>query len=323
MTINLTVKVADKSGHTATRPVSIQTTTVVPTQRPYIGMSAPSGTWAQRLSEVQATGGRIQARRIFFASLKDTSQRALVEDAISNGYFVVISFKLGHPWGQIASGQWDSELNSVKSWLATLDGDVFVCLNHEPGKVGHNPVKTDDAESASSTPADFANMCLHAIPILKSAGSHVSAGVIMNGWMFIGSSVTSGPSGNGYSDAELAQWLPPSLVVMCDVIAADHYQTQSDGEHPATRMKRHYAWAHRVGARGVGVGEFNDFTAQGITDLCNITKAEPLARFICQWNNATSAAGILSDTLDGGEKRLTAFRNALLTWNQPMTLVGV
>lgn len=296
-----------------------------PSPAAFLGMNAPDGLWNTRYSEVTARGGasHFKARRIFFGSLTD-NQWGIVDDAIAAGQNPVLSWKPGD-WGSAAAGTFDTNFNAIKTQLANraavcaANGLVIFCvLHHEPGAVGHPP----KADVTSNLPSEFAPMYLHAGPILRSAGAHIRLGTIMNGWMFIGTAA-SGPNtntGNGYTDAELAQWLPQSMLDLCDFHAADHYQITQAGAHPLRQMQRHQEWAHRVGAKGTGTGEFNDFTAQGITDLCNVAKNEPLCRFHCHWNNTASAAGILDNTNGGGkitganQLRLQAFQDELISW---------
>jgi hypothetical protein len=116
--------------------------------------------------------------------------------------------------------------------------------------------------------------------------------------------------GLGYSDAELAQWLPADVRALIDVVAADTYSMAVGDEEPAGKMQNMIDWAERMGdVRGLGVGEFNSWTAQGITDACALLKSSPLFRVGCLWNNddpprVTHVTGA----------RLTAFKSALSSW---------
>jgi hypothetical protein len=248
-----------------------------------LGMSAPANVWDQRVKEV---GVGLQARRIFLNSL--TASMNLPTQACNDGLYPIISFKTGgYSWSQVAAGDADAALKAMAAKLAALPCDAFVAIHHEPNGDG--------------TPADWSAMQVHALPIL-GADPGVQVGVIGNGWWW--SSMK-----RGLSDAEIAQWIPPSVIKVSDVIAGDTYQSSTTGEGSAVKIKNMSAWAKRVGGvKALGIGEFNAPTATGIADTMNALAADPLFAWACLWNANESFATVLTGA------RLSAFKSALAAW---------
>jgi hypothetical protein len=248
-----------------------------------LGMSAPAASWAQRVKEV---GPGLKARRIFLTSF--TAGLSLPTKACNDGMYPVISMKPGsYSWSQVAAGQADSQLRAMATKLAALPCDVFVAVSHEPYGDG--------------TPADWAKMQAHVLPIL-GPDPGVKVGVIANGWFWSSTK-------KGLSDAEIAQYIPRSVIAVSDVIASDTYQSAATGETAGVKMKNMGTWARRVGGvKALGVGEFNAPTASGITDATNALAADPLFAWGCLWNANQSVATVLTGD------RLTAFRKALAAW---------
>jgi hypothetical protein len=247
-------------------------------------MSAPAATWSQRVKEV---GPGLEARRVFLTSF--TAGLSLPTKACNEGMYPVISLRTGgYSWAQVAAGQADAQLKAMATKLAALPCDVFVAIHHEPYGDG--------------APADWAKMQAHALPIL-GVDPGVKVGVIANGWMWSSTK-------KGYTDAEIAQYIPKSVIAVSDVIAADTYQSSATGEDGSVKMKNMAAWARRVGGvKALGVGEFNAVTAGAITNALNELKSEPLFAWGCVWN---SSNGSWATVLSGA--RLTAFKTALAAW---------
>lgn len=253
------------------------------------GMSAPAEAWDQRLAEV---GGKehIKFRRIFYQGFD--SNFKLVERSIQDGMVPIISFKVTpYSWRQVADGAADAAMRSMVAKLNAIPGEKFVALHHEPAKDG--------------TAKDWSDMQVHALPIIKSAGTNIKVGVIGNGWWWSNQK-------NGYTDAEIATYVTKDVIAVSDVIAADTYQTDAGGEGPGPKIKNMGAWARRVGGvKALGVGEFNGIEANKITEGMNAVKSEPLVAWACLWNHDI---GNFAKILSGD--RLEAFKVGLATPNQ-------
>jgi hypothetical protein len=248
-----------------------------------LGMSAPVGLWNQRVREV---GSGLQARRIFLGSF--TSSLKLPTKACRAGMYPVISLKTGsYSWGQVAHGKADASLRSMARKLAALPCHVFVAVHHEPAKDG--------------TPRAWSRMQAHALPLL---GRHkgVKVGVIANGWWW-------SKGHHRLTKAQIAKWIPRSVINVSDVIAADTYQSSVTGEEASVKMKRMAHWARNVGGiKKLGIGEFNSPTAIGIKHAVSELASEPLFRWGCVWNTNLGFASVLTGA------RLTAFKKALAAW---------
>jgi hypothetical protein len=250
-----------------------------------LGMSAPNNLWDQRVSEVQAKGGDLQARRIFVSSF--TGSLNLAQDACDEGQSPVVSFKTGsYSWAQVGNGAADSALRSLHTRLDALGCKVFAVVHHEPNGDG----------SAS----DYAKMQARALPLL--AGGNVVAGVIVNGFWF-------NSNAQGLSDSELRQWLPSSVLSVASFIGADTYQLKSGAEEPGSKMRNMEAWAARTpGVNGLAIGEFNSTTSAGIKGATEELASSPIWVFGCVWNTDLDTVSVLT-----GE-RLRVFQVALRDW---------
>jgi hypothetical protein len=248
-----------------------------------LGMSAPDNLWAQRVKEV---GPGLQARRLFFNGF--TASIALAQTACDDGMYPIMSFKTGsYSWAQVAAGAADADLRALNVRLAALTCDVFVAVHHEPDGDG--------------TAADWSAMQVHALPIL-GVGADVKVGVIGNGWWW-------SAAAQGYTDAQIAAYIPPAVIAVSDVIAADTYQMTPTGEDAATKILRMSAWANRVGGvKALGIGEFNAPSAGAITDATNAIAADPRFAWGCVWNADLKTVTVLSGD------RLTAFQTILANW---------
>jgi hypothetical protein len=256
----------------------------VATSKAKLGMSAPQATWAQRVKEV---GSGLEARRVFVPSL--TGGLGVATAACNAGMYPVISFKAGS-WAQVASGAKDATLRSLATRLAALPCDVFATLAHEPDGDG--------------TPAQWSAMQARALPIL-GAPAAVKVGVIGNGWWW-------SSTNRGLSDAQLAAWIPRSVINASDVIGGDFYQGKANGESPATKMANIASWARRVGGvKALGVGEFNAQSAAGITQITTQLATEKMWAWGCLWN-ANGGGGANSSVLSGD--RLSTFKKILAAW---------
>ena len=258
------------------------------------GMSSPDDKWDERLAQV---GGKtnIKYRRIFYTTLSQTNF-SKVQESISDGMVPVISWKLSpYTWAEVSAGAADGALQSIVTRLNAIPGKKHLVLHHEPASDG--------------TAAEYVAMQLRALPILKTA-TNVTVGPIANGWWWSAKS-------QGYTDTEINQWLPDSLINISDVIASDTYQDEALNEDGSVKAQRMAAWAKRKGnVKALGIGEFNGWEASAITNVMNVVKAEPLFSWALVWNSGPTGLGI---PLDGD--RLEAFKQGILTNN--ITSVGL
>jgi hypothetical protein len=254
-----------------------------------IGMGAtPLSTWDQRLSET----GPVDARRIFGtlgSSGSVDSTIALAASEVAAGRMPILSYKLPDTdWRGAAAGTYDTQLRDIATRLAALPGKVFITLHHEPQSDG--------------TPADYAAMQLHVLPILAPP-RNVLAGVIVNGFWFSARSY-------GRSDAEIAEWLPPKVLALAEVVAADTYDDgtlESPGEPASTKILRLSAWATRVGVRRLGIGEYGSLDADSVTAAGDAILADRRFVFGCVYNSNVNSR--FNWVLSGA--RLAAFKATL------------
>jgi hypothetical protein len=213
----------------------------------------------------------------------------------------IMSFKTSpYTWAQVAAGNADAALRSLATKINALPCNSFVAIHHEPAAGASTPTVGEGGSDA-----DYARMQAHALPILGGAiGGKVKVGPIGNGWWFN----TKG----GLSDAQLKVWVSPAVLAASDFVAADTYQGQATAETVASKITRMGAWARRTtGVRGLGLGEFNMQTSQGMTDATAALKKDPLFAFGCVWNmDGTGAAN--AHVLTGA--MLTEFKKALANW---------
>lgn len=268
-------------------PSPTSTPTATPTTpaaaAPLIGMSAPAASWSARKNDVEATGGELQARRVFLQGF--SSSLRLVEEAHAEGLLPVVSFKPGD-WGNVAAGQSDAALRALATRLAELGDPVVVALHHEPDEKS-TPVDVGEGGTA----AEFAAMQLRAEDILDAA-PNVQVWVIMNGWWWDG---TRG----ALTDAQIAAWLPASLRAELDGVAADDYSPATGGNPAVVKARNRVEWAKRMGdVKSIGVGETNAFTAAELRDVFAYVKTEPLFRggWVLVWNSTGGTYLPLAET---------------------------
>lgn len=255
--------------------------------RTRIGMASPANEWDMRLGQT----GKIDARR-FYGDLGQADHvLAMARSELAAGRMPVVSFKIpGNDWAGAAAGRYDGQLKTLAGNLAALPGRVFVAIHHEP--------------QGDGTPADFAAMQRHVLPLL-SPPSNVVAGVIANGFWW-------SAQGQGISDAEIAQWLPADVLRLAEVVAADTYQgglTANPGEDAGVKIRRLSEWANRVGVNRLGIGEYNGLDAASITAAGNAILADPRFAFACIFNSSQNNRPGVNWTLTGD--RLAAFKDTV------------
>jgi hypothetical protein len=268
-----------------------------------IGMSAPSNLWSTRSREVEATGGQLEARRLFCSPMNQDKTDEL-EVCIVEGTVPVISYKPGpYTWAQIISGNADSTLktqaNRIKeSWG---NGRVYIVVSHEPAKQADSPETKGEAGAAK----DFTPMLLKVKSVMKPILPNAEFGPIMNGWMWSAQS-------RGFSDADFENWLPKAKIGELDFIAADDYNSEGSSEKAIDRIKRRTAWMDRVGYKGyTGVGETNGWVPEDLNSVFNYAKTDPHFKggFCLVWNSTGDAYRPLPET-----GLLDDFQKILVNW---------
>jgi hypothetical protein len=266
----------------ASTPGSAPTAVTATTVR--IGMSAPADEWSTRLSET----GSVDARRLFGTLSSPSRALKLAGSEVTAGRMPILSFKVpNNDWAGVGTGKYDAQLRDLTTKLAALKGQVFVTLHHEP--------------MGDGTATDYAAMLKRALPIL-GAPATVSSGPIVNGFWWSN-------GGQGMTDAEIAQWLPSSVLKVSEVVAADTYQggtTVKPGENAGVKIANMSKWAGRVGVTKLGIGEYNGLNAASITAAGNALLADPRFRFAAAFNSNENNRPDVDWQLSGD--RLTAFK---------------
>jgi hypothetical protein len=278
---------APTTAPTTSAPTSTAKPTPTTTTPVRIGMSAPSGEWSARLAET----GSVDSRRIFGDLAAPDSAIKLATSEVAAGRLPVVSFKVpNNDWAGAAAGKYDTQIKAVTSRLAALGKQVFVTLHHEP--------------SGDGTPADYAAMLRHTLPIL-GAPTTVDAGPIVNGFWWSNGS-------QGLTDAEIAQWLPADVLKVSEVVAADTYQggvASAPGENAGVKIANMSKWATRVGVKRLGIGEYNGLDAASITAAGNAVLADPRFVFADVFNSSNNNRAGVDWQLVGD--RLTAFKSTV------------
>jgi len=249
-----------------------------------IGMSSPAGQWSTRLDQ---TGG-VDSRRVFSTLANTAGAVRTARSEVAAGRLPVLSFKVpGNDWSGVASGRYDAALRTLAAQLSAVGGEVFVTLHHEP--------------TGDGSPSAYAAMMRHALPIL-GAPANVDAGPIVNGFWW-------SDGAQGLSDAQIAQWLPPDVLSVSEVVAADTYQggdAAHPGEDAGVKIRNLSRWADRVGVERLGIGEYNGVDARSIKAAGDAILADPRFAFADIFNSSNNNRAGIDWTLTGS--RLDAFR---------------
>lgn len=252
-----------------------------------IGMSAAPAEWKQRLAET----GPVGARRLY-GKLDDAQQALqLARSEIAAGRLPILSFKVpGDDWIGAAAGRYDGQLSTIVRALAAMPGRSVVAIHHEP--------------TGDGTPAAYAAMQRHMLPII-AAPRNVDAAVVVNGFWW-------SEQQQRLTDAEIAEWLPADVLKVTEIVAADTYQggkPDNPGEDAGVKIRDLSAWARRVGVMRLGIAEYNGLTAEALTNAGAAILADDRYDFgICFNSDRNNRAGV-HWLLVGN--RLAAFRNTL------------
>ena len=129
--------------------------------------------------------------------------------------------------------------------------------------------------------------------------------MIGNGWWW-------SSTNRGLSDAELAAWIPRSVINASDVIGGDFYQGNANGESPATKMDK-CCRLGPPGRRGQGARGRRVQRAERAGDHPDhqALATDSLWAWGCLWN-ANGSGGANSSVLSGD--RLATFKAILAAW---------
>jgi hypothetical protein len=251
-----------------------------------IGMSAPADLWDARVS---AVGPGLAARRIF-ADLGSgaTSQIKLVEEAHAAGMLPVVSYKVAGDIAGAVNGDYNAVAEQAAIKLASYGRPTAVSFWHEP--------------NGDLTGAQYVAASKQLLPFFKRGELRV--GPILNGWLLDNQLDTFG------------SYCPDELFALWDWVGIDTYESgtmESPGPRkPADRIP---ALAAYVKSRGyslpLGVGEYNGYSAQTITDAGEALLSTPGVWFGCIWNSTGDKGFVLSgDRLDAFQQTLADPRSA-------------
>jgi hypothetical protein len=268
---------------------------------PLIGSSSLPGDWNTRKKMLEATGGRLEARRVFSALDKDPS--TILNECKTQNTVPVLSFKVPYTWAQMGTGSGDAQMKAAANRIKQTWGDrlLYIVFHHEPGQIKLGPTQ---GEGGPAT--DFPKMWNRVLTVMKPLLPSAEFGPIMNGWMWTSRNA-------GFSDATFNTWLPKSLRDQLDFIAADDYNAAGDGEKAVDRIKRRVAWMQRIQFKGyTGVGETNAFVPEELTSVFDYAKTSEAFRngFVLLWNSTGDAYKPVHETglLDDFQKILVGWR---------------
>lgn len=300
--------VTDKSGNTVSWSTSWTTTTPATEMPPLIGSSSRVEDWDTRKAMLEATGGQLEARRIFLQSFTDTGTVSMMQACLSQNLTPVISFAItGYTWAQIAAGNADAAITTAANRVKSVLGSrlFYVTANHEPDKQADPKTQGEGGDGA-----DYGPMMVRVATIFRSICPGAKVGPILNGWWFSAQS-------RGFSDAQINYWMDASARAQFDFIAADHYAALDETERAITRAQRHVAYLNRVGFAGsMGIGETNGWTPADLNDMFNYAKTNPkfAGGFAMLWNSTVPNAGPEDWKPVHETGLLDDFQNILVNW---------
>jgi hypothetical protein len=243
-------------------------------------MSAPAQMWDQRVAEV---GPGLAARRIFADLAAGAgNQMKLVDRAHQDGMLPVISYKVGGDPTGAASGRYNDIADQAAAKLDAYGLPTAVTVWHEP-----NP---------DVTPEQYLAISQQLLPFFKRGQLRV--GPLLNGWLL-----------DNQQDV-FASYAPEELFAIWDWFGIDSYESGSasrpGARKPADRIP---AMAQFLSSRGhvlpMGVGEYNGYSAETITEMGETLLSTPDVWFGCVWNSSGGKGIPLSGD------RLTAFQGTL------------
>lgn len=249
-----------------------------PIQPKVIGMSAPASLWSQRIAEVGRCG--VEARRIFARLQSDgRDQSALIEQAVADGQMPVISYKVPSVSAMLA-GDYDQWMTNLKYYLSGLGVQVTATFWHEP--------------YGDMDPANFRTASQKFLNRVKAP--NVAVGPILNGWLL------------DDKESDFRALTSTRLLTEWDFVAVDSYQSGTASapgtKMPARAISQLTKWLNWRGFpnKPIGLGEYNGFTAEAISEAGETILSTPEVWFALAWNSEGDAY----TPLEGD--RLEAFR---------------
>jgi hypothetical protein len=178
------------------------------------GVDAASCAAGSTLAEEQARTGATRLGRYYEGNMTSTSAEvSRFESELAAGRLAWISFKENpYSWAQIAAGDADDVLAAKAAAYRGVSGPGLITFHHEP--------------SGDGTPAEYVAAWQRILDVWQAAGGtgQITPTPILNGF-FLGYP----HSGRGYTDDEMAEWLPDSLIARFRVIGYDGYDAGSYG----------------------------------------------------------------------------------------------
>jgi hypothetical protein len=248
---------------TSTAGATPTATTPVGATRPYVG-AAIQGNGDP--ATVEAEAGRVLGlHRTYWNYSKVPASITQATADAKAGRIPWLSYKLSVSWADAASGAADDATRALAKQLATVPGEVWVALHHEPEGDGNL--------------ADWVAVQKRLLPLLHAA-PNVRTTTILTAW-------DTFDSGNAaYSLSSL--W-PGSMV---DIMGFDAYNPYGDANHPDkgwTEMKHYYDQiAPAAKARGVNWA----IAETGYTDAAAAKDPDWLTRAYDDMANRTDLPGL-------------------------------
>lgn len=197
------------------------------------GVDEASCSAGTTLAQEEALTGPTTLRRWYEGKIDaTTAEMKHFDDAFMSGRLAWSSFK-GQPytWKQIADGAADDVLKAKATAFQAAKGPGLVTFHHEPYNDG--------------TPADFVAAWNRILDVWRDAGGTgpITPAPILNGF-FQGYP----NAGKGYTDLEMAEWLPDTLLARFRVIGFDGYDANdyvAPGIPVARTIRKWHEWLLR------------------------------------------------------------------------------
>jgi hypothetical protein len=199
----------------------------------YLGFASPEPLYEQEVARV----GEPAVRRGRYLQIEDVeAELATMRESMELGRLPWTSFKAD--WHEVASGQWDEHLIRRFDGYRALPGPALATFSHEP--VG------------DGDPAMFVAAWRHILDVAGRQGGTgpVTLVPVMNGYVW--------SDWASWSDARIAQYLPPDLLDRWPVVGVDVYHggpQNQPGQPPNELLKGILAWADRNDVQLLSIGE--------------------------------------------------------------------